>query len=316
MDHGMPEEAFYNIECVRAVRPIGMGSPIAQQQKLEQVMALLPFLDQQAQQWLVRKKITSNLGIDYGFLVNEKPAVSPDKKIAELEANSFINGITPEISDGEDDSLHLFAEHLPFSGQTLKAADEGMEPQEALKRLSAAIPHMKMHAERLAKNPIKKQDSVKANQAIQQVEAATQKLAQNFQQSQEAEGEAQQKEQEKMTAFQMEQERLSAESQARIAREDALAQADLALKTKKTDTDIQLSQDKAQNDIEVSQAKTQHGIIDKKAKAATDIEATQALTTTDISSKARTTRAKIAATDLTTAQQLEINSKKAKDTTS
>lgn len=316
LDHGMPEEAFYNIECVRAVRPIGMGSPAAQQQKLNAMMPLLPFLDQQAQQLIVRKQVIANMGIDYGFLVNEKPKPTPDKKTAELESNSFINGITPERFDGENDDEHL-QEHLPFAAQTLQAAEQGqLEPQEALKRLMAVIPHIKVHAESLAKNPINKDKSTKVNQAVQQMESQTQKLLQNFQQGQQAEQDAKAKEQENQSAFQMEQQRKDAETQANIKRADMIAAADAQRADQKAEADTQIKQDVAGAQIEIDRTKTEHSIIDKKAQAAVNVNNQIDKTDADIVSKSKTARAKVAATDLITAQQLEINSKKAKDTSS
>jgi len=314
MDHGMPEEAFYNIECVRAVRPIGMGSPAAQQQKLAAMMPLLPFLDQQAQKLIIRKQVISNMGIDYGFLVNETPPNTADKKIAELESNSFINGITPEISDNEDDETHL-DEHLGFIAQTLQSAEQGqMDHKDALTRLLAAIPHAKEHVARLEQNPINKEKAVKYIQGIQQMDAATQKLMQNLQQSQQAEQDAMEKEQQAQTAFQMEQARLDAELKAKIARDDAIAAADVQRKDQVAEAHTQIKQDVAGAGIEIGQTVAAHKILAEKTKSAVNVNNQIDKTNADVVSKAKVTKQKLVSDDLKTAQELEITAKKAKAT--
>lgn len=289
MDQGMPEEAFYGVSCVRATRPIGLGSPGEQIQKLAAAESLMPFLDKHAQSVIQRKKAVAFLGPEYADLVPLQPRVPQDKKDAELEANSFVNGFVPEPLAAEDYEVHL-AEHLSFSANAFQMLQAGELPQEEfLKRMGAAIPHMQEEHKMLSQIQSKQGVAKELGQVINQMDQQFQQIAQQFISSQQQEQQALAAEAQKQSAAAQEQERKNLETQADIARKDALARAD-----------IERDQMTAEAEIEIEQTKATHEVIQK----------TQ-LTEASVISKAKKTRADVIAKDVTTTQK--INAPKKKD---
>lgn len=291
MERGMPEEAFYNIQCVRATRPIGMGSPVEQEQKLQAMMAILPMLDTVAKRMLLRKYANAKLGLDYGeLLVPSEPRIPLDKKTAELEANSFINGIIPEILPEEDDLVHL-QEHVSFCAETLAALEQQqIDPQSALARLIPAIEHSSMHAERLAQNPTKQRESNDVNQMLQRLQSRIQQIGQNLAQEQQAAMEAAQREQQALSAEALKQQRENLKLQSEIER-------------KQMETEAQIEMDRVQVEADVRS---------KAAKTAAEVASKIDLTQADISSKGAKTKADIVAKDVTTASKLRNEQSKAR----
>lgn len=280
LDRGMPEEVFYSVSCVRSVRSIGMGSPGEQQAKLNAIMQIFPLLDPIAQNLILRKTVVTNLGPDYAdLLVPSQPRMPRDKKDAELESALFIDGITPEIMAEEDPSIHL-SEHIPFAANVFAALEsQEIDPREAIKRLSAAIPHIQQTFANLQKNPTKEQEVQQYQQAIAQITAQADKLFQNYSAEEQARVDAIEQEQQNLTAEQLEQQRKDIKLEGEQRRADA----------------------KLASDIEINQTKAEHGIRQKDIQAASKIENQNAIVRQELVSKNRKTTQDLAIKDIQTA---------------
>lgn len=292
MEKGMPEEAFYNVSCVKSVRVVGYGSAA---QKAAASGALLQFAqmnlnDPVAQQRAKRMYAVANFGVEVADqLVPEVEAVPPGKKEAELESSLFLQGITPEVLPSDDDAVHLFTEHYPFLGAKLQEAGQGAPPEQIISQYKAALDHCGMHVKKMEattgkdNNGPRGQALKQARIQFQQFDAQLTRMLQNFastQSRQQAEAiKAQQdlsaeeiKAQMEQAKFVRDQQRKDAEAQAKIGRTTALTQAELAA---------------------------------KRAQANAAIETMLAKTQADVQSKARRTQQDLAVNDLMTAQELQ-----------
>jgi len=241
-------------------------------------------------------------GIDNAdaFLPAQGERISDDKKVAELEANSFMFGVVPEVMPKEDDFVHLGEHAMAIEGLFQRLQSGAMAPQSAIEAIGSALQHSQMHLKKAEigvpseSNVPKRQLIKQANVKFQQYQATFDKLVAAFQKQQQAGQEAVAKQQQEMSADALEQKRKDAETQASIARQDAIAQAT----------------------IQRGNAVTEQAILDKRARTNADLEhstaKTQAelhhdtlLTEQELLSKTRKTHQDLAVTDLKTAQELE-----------
>lgn len=283
LDRGMPEKVFYSICCVRAVRSIGMGSPAEQQAKIGAIMQIFPLLDPIAQNLVLRKTVVTNLGPDYAdLLVPAQPRVPRDKKDAELESSLFIDGVEPEIMAEEDAAVHL-SEHVPFAAGIFAALDkQAIQPEDAIKRLQASIPHIQKTFANLQKNPTKKKEIQQFQNAIAQITAMADKFTQNYQAEQQAMADKQAQEEQKLTAEQLEQQR----------------------KDLKLQKEIERNQIKLESDMEQSQVRTEQKVKQDRYKTAATVENQNAVVGQELVSKSRKTQQSLVVTDLEAAQKL------------
>lgn len=294
MDAGMSEKAFHSIDCVRAVRPIGLGSAIEQQQKMGALMQIFGMLDPIAQKIMLRKIVGTQLGSDYiEVLVPMEDRVPIDAKQAELEANSFINGITPQVMPEEEDSVHL-DQHFRFMAATLaKLEQQQIQPQEVLEIFSASIPHCQAHLQKMGANPAKKKETSEAAQVLQKFVMSATQIGQNLQQQQQAEAEATRVATEKLESEALNQRRENEKAAAEIERKNAIAQAE-----------IERKQDLAEAEIEINQTKAASEIRTEQAIASSQIQSKEVESRVSVGMKARKARQEMAIKDLETSSKL------------
>lgn len=302
LKRGLTMDEIKSVDCVRHVRAIGAGSENVKRAKLAQLQGLSQFMDPQGQRAVQRAIVVDLAGVDNAdaYLPAQGERIPDDKKVAELEANSFMFGVVPEVMPKEDDFVHLAEHSMAIEGLFQRLQSGAMSPQSAIEAIGVALQHSQQHLKKAEtgvpqeSNVPKRQLIKQANIKFQQYQAAFDKLVANFQQQQQANQEAVQKQQQKMTADALEQQRKDAIAKANIERADEIARAS-----------IEREQVRLENDILSSRAKTNQSIESSVAKTQADLEHDRALTNQELLSKTRKTHQEMAVTDLKTAQELE-----------
>jgi hypothetical protein len=302
LKRGLTMKEIQSVDCVRHVRAIGAGSEAMKRAKLGQLQGLSQFMDPQGQRAIQRAIVVDLAGVDHAdaFLPAQGERIPDDKKVAELEANSFMFGVVPEVMPKEDDIVHL-GEHFQFlDAQFAKLGQGQLEPPKAIEYIGTALEHTKAHIGKMSTG-VPEESNVPRRQLIKQVstkqqqyEAQLQKLIAITQKQMQAEQEAVAKQQQEMTSDALEQKRKDMIAQADIARQDAIAKAT----------------------IERGNTITEQSILDKRARTNADLEHKAAQTNADIHhdaitteadilSKTRKTQQELAVNDILTAQELE-----------
>jgi len=153
--------------------------------KQQQMMPLVPMLPEQGKQNWLEDAVTTIEGPEKTDRYAPRDHIpNQDDSIAALENGAFTQGISPVISSGQDDVVHLDS-HMNFMQQTLgpiaQAIESGQqvppeELQPAYKTSQTAIPHMEAHIARLQGDPMRKQQAKLFQDQLRQLTAFDGKL--------------------------------------------------------------------------------------------------------------------------------------------
>jgi len=263
----VPLAALFDIFRVDPVRSIGFGSSSMRMVALDEAMALASSMDEAGRLNLVRDRLAARFGYDAVDRYVQRPDASLrppiDQKIAELENQSFMAGKPLSVLPNENHYVHA-NEHLNLLTGVLQGAQQGqIPPEQALATFEASIPHISSHVQVLSTDPLHQQEAGKMRQALQQVTAAGQRMADELQAQQENMAKAQQADEQRQMEAQ----------QAYYADLEQRAQIspEMAAKLQATQVKIELDRQKAAADIEIKAAKAQQEMALKDAKEASDL---------------------------------------------
>jgi hypothetical protein len=149
LDRGVPAEAIWRVYEVKYVRPIGLGSPVAQQAAFALLDAKAGSMDPVSQRNLARDEAAAR-GIDYGSLDRYLPLLdvqnaTPDQIIAPLENAGFGPGSPIPVYTNQDPYVHLPI-HIPYLGEIQQLLQQGaIDLRMAVGKMGAALDHIQIH---------------------------------------------------------------------------------------------------------------------------------------------------------------------------
>ena len=272
-ERGVPDEAFKHILSVKATRTIGRGSEYFKQQLGQQVYTILrsdPNVPQGVVTAHLRNVIANFTGREYLDMIwpDSEIAVLPtqDESKATDENSTMMSGIPPLWTPEQDNLAHATT-HLQFLGQQLQGVQQGqIDPAAFLKTAQTGIPHVQQHLQAIQGRGDNGQPFQELYNNLQQIQAKTNQIGQQYQAHQQAvaqqQQEAAQKQQQALQTGQMldpesqvKMARVHADAQikgiataAEIQRKDALARASIVHKTAATAQDMALGDIKAKRE--------------------------------------------------------------------
>jgi hypothetical protein len=163
MRRGIPEEflTFEHVRRVKSVRSLGYGSPQIRDMASQQLLQLLPMMQEKGRNTALRLRVATIPGagqnmVDLFFPKTNLP--TSDDADATME-NNFLRTkdgqvqVTPE----QNHATH-FQRHLADAMQHAQQAQQGQaKPQDLLIHLTKAGPHMHQHLEQIKNDPTRKQ---------------------------------------------------------------------------------------------------------------------------------------------------------------
>jgi hypothetical protein len=139
-----------------AFRAYGAGSPATRALFNKRLLELLPNLDSIGQKRLIFQIVSDIMGhqnADYYATEPEEPRLPVDAKMALLENNQLLQGVTIPVHPQEIHSAHV-QEHIPFLMEILDKVERGeMDPMQMLPGLQAILTHVAEHGDALAQDP-------------------------------------------------------------------------------------------------------------------------------------------------------------------
>ena len=161
---GIPEEVldFKNIKCVIATRSLGYGSPQLRDITTQELVKLIPYMDEVSRNHALRARAASLPGIgmrsvDSFFPPIEKSGVpNAHAALAVLENNALRQqGGKALVEPMQNHSIH-FDTHMKDALQ--HAQDPQAHPVEKLVHMENAGPHLTQHLQNLKGDPTRKQE--------------------------------------------------------------------------------------------------------------------------------------------------------------
>ena len=309
---GIPAGALdnRNIKRVIATRSLGYGSPSMRDQTTQQLVALIPFMDEVSRNHALRARVASLPGVgmfnvDAFFPPIEKSGVpNAHTSFAALENNALrAQGGKAMVEPQQNHSIH-FDVHMQDVMQHL---NDNSPIDQKLIHMENAGPHMTQHLQQLQGDPTRKDEVKQKQKQLDMIGKVSDKLHQNLTEA--------------MGAMADQQQNGNGQEQSP---DPAMVKVlgDLGLKKRKQEGDFALKERKAQHseqqsDLKTAAAihrdtvKTQTGIQREDAKAGTTIKREAAKAATSIHREAAKTRSSIANQNAATDAAIENQRKKA-----
>lgn len=254
---GVPKEALANMEYVRASRQNGYGSPEMAQMKFGQSKDLVSMMPEDGKLVWLRNNITSIHGPQAAREMVPDQHIPDDQDWqASVENEMFRGGVTPPVSSGQNDVIHLhshIADAKEFLAPFADAAESGgriapADLEKPLTYVQAAAPNIQDHIARLQQDPTRRKEATLFNDEFADLVSFSGKLFVAYRKAQR-------------------QQRIEAEQSASATALSALDQA----KVESVRTSTALAAQKTQSTIENQRAKTVQQMGIKEAKARQDM---------------------------------------------
>lgn len=184
-DRGVSAEQLRKVDCVRAVRVIGNGSPGMRQQLTAEIAQFLPVLGlgQRGIKNLGQMIISARGGQDMvdRLMPPEDEADLPSEQDREaMQENGMVKIGSPVIRIENDNDLVHLRRHFEAGFAALQAVEQGGDPNESAAFIQGILPHIGEHIQNM-RNPNEQKEAIKAAQQLEQglgqllsaIEAAT-----------------------------------------------------------------------------------------------------------------------------------------------
>lgn len=240
-ERGIPKNVGKYIKNVRATRSIGRGSEYQKQTlggQVYQILRMDPSVPQGAVVNHLRNLVANFTGREYLDMIwpSSQLASQPtvDQSKAQDENGTMTAGIPP-IWTPEQDNLAHATTHLQYLGQQLQGAKQGqVDPASYLKTAAVGIPHVQQHVQAMQGRGNGGQPFQQLWNNLEQLQAGTAQLGQQYQQHQQAMQAEQQKQQQMVAQAQQTGQMQDPETQVKMAR----VKADAAIKGVATAAEI------------------------------------------------------------------------------
>ncbi len=210
---------------VRAIRAIGLGSPVIAQRQTSWLLGIAGTLDERGRTNAIRDAIQVRFGPDkvdrYLPVQSRDDRKTTEHSIATLENNDFREGSAVPAGEDQPHRIHLTT-HMGAMGtyvQAFQTAPDRMNIEEAVIFFQQAIPHSEQHIEFLLQDPMRKGEGEQFNAMLQQFVAVFREMVAAYQEiinrrnQQQAENQKlveEAAEQKKSQAFELEMEKIHA----------------------------------------------------------------------------------------------------------
>lgn len=258
MRRGVPAEAVYGIDLgsVAAVRAIGAGSETNRLMAFDEFMQYMSAFDDTGKRNIMRDRVAARVGYDqvnrYIQPIGMESRPLPDEKVAELENNSFQMGLNVTVKPNENHLIHARVHNALITNmvQRIDAGELGLE--QSVQQLVNLVQHQEQHLQLVQVDKTVEQEVAQYRADLQRsgefvyngmekLKAASQKAGQTTAAQGSIDPKLQQQMQEHQIRMQMKQEEFAltqqmkmAESQQKLAIEDAKAAQAITAKARKS----------------------------------------------------------------------------------
>lgn len=312
---GIPPQVLdnRNIRSVIAMRSLGYGSPQVRDQTTQQLVALIPFMNEVGRNHALRARVASLPGVgmhsvdDYFPPIEKSGVPDAHAALAVLENNALKQpGGRALVEPQQNHSTH-FDVHMQDVMQNVQ--DPSGSPPQKLMYMEQAGPHMAQHLQMLQGDPTRKQEVQQKQQQLQQLGKVSDQMHQQVTEAMGA----------------MAQQAPNGNGQQQPPPDPAMikVQGDLQLKAQKMQHDAMLKERKAQHSEQISDkktgaaiqrdtARTQTAIQREDAKARTSIQRETAKTASSLAAEKAKTASSLAAERAKTTQGISLSERKAR----
>lgn len=254
---GVPVEAIFAIDIgsVSAVRAVGAGSETNRLMAFDEFMQMMSAFDDTGKRNLMRDRVAARVGYDqvnrYIQPIGMESRPLPDEKVAELENNNFQLGMNVSVKPNENHLVHARV-HNALITDMVQRVDKGeMALEQVVQPLVNLVQHQEQHLQLVQVDRTVEQEVAQYRAELQRsgefvyngmekLKAASQKAGQSASEQPSMDPKLQQKLSEHQLRMQMKQEEFAlmqqmkmAESQQKIAIEDAKAAQVIAARSQK-----------------------------------------------------------------------------------
>lgn len=301
---------FRNIKRVIATRSLGYGSPQLRDQATQQLVGLIPFMDEVSRNHALRARVASLPGVgmhsvDSFFPPIEKTGVpNAHAAFATVENNALRQqGGKALVEPQQNHSIH-FDVHMQDVMQHLQ--DQSPAPDK-LVHMENAGPHMTQHLQLLQGDPTRKDEVKQKQKQLDMIGKISDKLHQNVTEAMGAMADQQQN----GNGQQAPPDPAMVKVQGDLALKAQKQQADFGLKVRKQQHSEDLQDKKTASSIQRETVKTRTGIQREDAKTGTHIRREAVKAATSIRQAAQKTRSAIENQNASTDAAIENQRKKA-----
>lgn len=272
---GVPDAAFDHIISVKATRSIGRGSEYFKQQLGQQVYQILrsdPNVPQGVVVSHLRNVIANFTGREYLDMIwpDDQTSASPTEDMSKAtdENSTMMSGISPLWTPEQDNLAHATT-HMQFLGSQVQGVKQGqIDPASYLKTAQSGIPHVQQHLQAIQGRGDGGQPYQQLYNGMEQIQAQTNQIGQQYQQHQQALAAQQQAAQQKFQQAQQTGQLLDPDSQIKMAR----VKADVAIKATSTAADIRRKDALAHAEVVHKTTRTVQDLAVNDLKTAQDLK--------------------------------------------
>jgi len=244
------------VRFVRAYRNIGNGSIFMRQQSVQNMMPVVPMLNEAGRQnWLddyIAATSNQEMVERWNPKGNYNPTLDDDRVTAALQIAAAKDGVAPVITDAQNHVVFADA-FLAAAVQSTQSLQQGANPEEVLAFLETIGPALAQHMQALANDPSRKQIYDALKPRFDQLGQITDKLHRQVAQQRQQQQTQAQKQQQMMSDEQMK----WAKNQSDIARKNQKTQVDIALKSAKSRQALAINDVKTAQTLELNRIKAE-----------------------------------------------------------
>lgn len=184
-ERGVPIEALRKIKSVRAVRTIGNGSFVMKQQAFEKLFAISGGFPEIGRANLGRDAVVAVTGHQSSanryFPQQAITDLPNDHEALAVLENAAMKQGSPALVTGTQSHVIHATTHIRAMDQSLEALQQGADQEDVLNFMHAVGPHIATHIQKLAVDPMRKQEVKGLQQQWQQLAGVADKLTKKVQ---------------------------------------------------------------------------------------------------------------------------------------
>lgn len=273
IDRGVPKRCLLKPRFVRATRNIGNGSIFLRQQTVLQTMQLVPMLNEGGRQAWLDDSIAVMAGTEAVERWNPKTEVSGglanEQAWAVLENSALKEGSPVQWTQTQNNAVHA-STHIKAAVDAVNSLQQGGDPAQVVGFLDAAGPHIAIHLQQLARDPMQAQIFKALDEQFKQLGKIADQIKRQMQQAmaqkQKEQQQLQQRQQEMMTNGRLDEIELQNKLRMQQQKTDAM----IALKVQKQDASMEQGRQSHTQQLALADSQSASKIVRANVETAAD----------------------------------------------